>query len=201
MTGHKGERRHHEVALVTDDFALYHRLAPFMESHGLPIVGVRPGEPPPASARVLLGGPPEDPRSVALRDDNEATFLAVRTALRSSGGLPGFRNVTFGFDPGKVIGMAVLGDGDVLIVGEERSNAGACRRAAAWASGLQAEGWEAHVGDGPPDQARDLVARLRKDLRPARVYLVREARTTPPSPTTMSRHTDAAILIARRPAA
>jgi len=45
MTGHRGARANRSVALVTDDFRLYHRLVPVLESQGLRVLGLRPGEP------------------------------------------------------------------------------------------------------------------------------------------------------------
>ncbi len=198
VTGHKGERRNLPVGLVTQDFALYHRLVPFLESHGMPVLGLRPGEPVPPSVRALLGGPADDPRSVALHDDHETTLLALFTHLDRHDGRPGYRSVTFGVDPGKVIGLAVVADGHWLLVGQALSVAQAVGRLAAWADGLVAERWSIHVGDGFPDQGRELVAALRRSQPGRPVSLVPEQATTPGSPVSGSRHTDAAIHIALR---
>jgi len=198
MTGHPGERRNHAVGLVTDDFRLYHELAPFLEGNGIRVLGLKPGETAPASVRVLLGGPPGDPRSVAVRADREATLLAVVAALdtRRPGG--GYGRIVFGVDPGQVIGLAVLADGHWLHVAEARSPADAAARLVAWSTGLAAERWAVHVGNGHPSSGRTLVRLLRDRLPHARVSLVPEEKTSPFRPVTASRHTDAAILIARR---
>lgn len=198
MSGHVGERRNRHVALVTEDFRLYHRLVPFLESCGLRILGLRPSDEVPSSVQVLLGGPLEDPRSIAIRDDDEATLLAVYTAIDRRPGADGYRRVVFGVDPGKVIGLAVLADEDCLLVGESRSVEDAVARVVAWASGLVATRWEVHVGDGSPLEGRALVAELRERLPQAEVRLVREHDTTPFSPVSGSRHTDAAWHIAMR---
>lgn len=197
MTGHKGERRNLPVGLVTEDFALYHRLVPLLESHGLPVLGLRSGDHVPPSVRALIGGPPDDPRSVALHEDSEATILAVFTHLDRRDGRPGYKSVTFGVDPGKVIGLAVVADGHWLLVAEARSVAQATQRLAVWTTGLVAERWEIHVGDGVP-QGRELVAHLRRSQPQLPVLLVPEAATTPGSVVSGSRHTDAAIKIAMR---
>lgn len=198
MTGHPGERRNRSVALVTDDFRLYHDLAPFLEGHGIRVLGLKPGEAVPVSVRVLLGGPASDPRSVAVRADREATLLAVYAALDTRPTAQGgYQKVVFGVDPGQVIGLAVLADGVWLHVAEARSGADATARLAAWATGLSAKRWEVHVGDGVP-QGRSLLPGLRKALPQARVLLVPEEATSPYRPVTSSRHTDAAILIALR---
>lgn len=201
MTGHPGARRNLDVALVTDDFRLYHELAPYLESKGVRVLGLKPGEAVPPSVRVLLGGPEGDHRTVALRQDREATLLAVYAALderptaRAAGG---YQRVVFGVDPGHVIGLAVLADGTGLHVAEARSPEEAVRRLSAWAGALRAQRFDVNVGDGHPVSGRLLVRELRAALPQARVRLVPEEKTSPFRPVTESRHTDAAIHIARR---
>jgi len=199
MTGFPGQRRNLDVALVTDDFRLYHELAPYLESKGIRVLGLKPGEAVPPSVRVLLGGPAGDRRTVLLRQDREATLLAVYAALdgrRAARG--GYQRVVFGVDPGDVIGLAVLADGAWLHVAEARSPEEAVQRLSAWSTGLSAAAWEAHVGDGHPRVGRGLVPALRAALPQAKVMLVPEERTSPFRPVTESRHTDAAISIALR---
>lgn len=199
MTGHPGERRNLDVALVTDDFRVYHELAPYLESKGIRVLGLKPGEEAPRSVRVLLGGPAGDERSVALRGDREATLLAIHARLDPRPtARGGYQRVVFGVDPGHAIGLAVLADGRCLHVAEARSPDEAVARLAAWATGLSARSWEVHVGDGHPRQSRGLVPAFRRALPEARVQLVPEDKTSPFRPVTHSRHTDAAILIARR---
>ena len=48
------------VALVTEDFRLYHALAPLFEHHGLSLLGIAPGQPIPPAVRAVLGGPAGD---------------------------------------------------------------------------------------------------------------------------------------------
>lgn len=199
MTGHSGQRRNHGVALVTDDFRLYHELAPFFEGHGIRILGLKPGEQPPASIKVLLGGPPGDPRTIALREHREATLLAVYAALDARPtARGGYQRVVFGVDPGEVIGLAVLADGAWLHVAEAHGVADAVSHIAEWTTGLTAKTWEAHVGNGHPSVGRPILVELRKALPKVKVMLVPEGATTPDRPRTQSRHTDAAILIALR---
>ena len=199
MTGHPGERRNRAVALVTDDFRLYHELTPFLESHGVRVLGLKPGEAVPPAVKVLLGGPADDPRSIPLRADREATLLAVFAALDARPtARGGYQRVVFGVDPGQVIGLAVLADGAWLHVAEARSAAEAVGRIAGWATGLAAKHWEVHVGDGHPQVGRGLLPQLKKALPQARVLLVPEEATSPHRPVTDSRHTDAAVLIALR---
>lgn len=199
MTGHPGERRNREVALVTDDFRLYHDLAPFLAQEGIQLLGLKPGERVPASVRVLLGGPEGDRRSIPLRAHREATLLAVYAALdERPTARGGYQRVVFGVDPGQVIGLAVLADGAWLHVAQVSKPEDAVERLADWATGLAARRWDVHVGNGDPQVGRPLLQALRQRLPQARVALVPEDKTSPYRPVTASRHTDAAILIALR---
>ena len=199
MTGHVGERRNRAVALVTDDFRLYHELAPYLEANGVRVLGLKPGEPVPPAVRVLLGGPAGDPRSLQLRADREATLLAVYAALdERPTARGGYQRIVFGIDPGQVIGLAVLADGSSLYVAEALSPEEAVDRVAAWSTGLSARRWEVHVGDGHPTSGRGMLRALRSRMPDARVLLVPEEKTSPFRPVTGSRHTDAAIQIALR---
>lgn len=198
MTGHKGERRNRAVALVTEDFKVYHRVVPFLESHGVQVLGLRPADEVPPSVQVLLGGPPDDPRSLPLRDDLESTLLAAYRRLDRKPGRDGYRRVVLGVDPGKVIGLAAVADGHWLLVAESLSVEAAVERLAHWADGLAHPGLEVHIGAGAPRVGRDLLARLARRIPSATVSLVREEATTPGSHVTGSRHTDAAVHIALR---
>jgi hypothetical protein len=199
VTGHPGERTNRAVALVTDDFRLYHRIVPFMATRGITVLGLAPGEPIPPAVRVVLDGPEGDPRTVKVLDNLEATLLAVYQALdRRRATRQPYARVVFGVDPGRVIGLAVLCDGEVFLVADALDMQEACDRLAAWSHGLSARQWEVHVGDGHPEVGRPLAAMMAKALPHCRVALTPEGATTPWSPVTGSRHTDAAILIAQR---
>jgi hypothetical protein len=176
-------------------------LAPYLEANRIRVLGLKPGEEAPKSVKVLLGGPPGDPRTVPLREDREATLLALYSALDerpTARGPGGYQRVVFGVDPGHVIGLAVLADGAWLHVAEARSPEEAVERIAAWSTGLSAKKWEVHVGDGHPTTGRGLLPAVKARLPQARVLLVPEEATSPFRPVTASRHTDAAIHIAMR---
>ncbi len=191
-----GERRNRPVALVTDDFRLYHDLAPFFESVGVTLLGLTPGEEIPAVVQVLLGGPEGDPRTVAVLPDREATLLAVAQALDPRGSE--YRHVVYGIDPGETMGLAVVADDMPLWVAEEHSIEGTVRRLSAWRTGLEARSESVHIGDGAPDVGRALRHALREADPDLPVLMVPEFASTPSAAVTGSRHTDAAIRIARR---
>jgi hypothetical protein len=201
LTGPVGARTNRPVALVTEDFRTYHELVPVFRDRGLDLLGLRPGEAVPEAVQALIGGPPGDPRSVALRSDAEATLLAVLQLLdgrRAATG--GYSEVVFGVDPGKTIGLAVVAAGLPLAVAEAHGPEEVLLRLAVWRSGLDAQEWRIHIGDGSPEVGTAVAAAAARAMPDAAVVVVPETATTPYSPTTQSRHTDAAILIAlRRP--
>lgn len=199
LTGHIGERVNRQVALVTDDFRLYHELAPFLEAQGVQLLGLAPGQAVPISVQVLLDGPADDERSVPVRATPEATWLAVLAALDDRPtARGGYRRVVVGVDPGATIGLAVLADGALLWVAECHGPEDAVQRIMEWRDGLEPDAWEVHVGDGSPQEGRAILGALRQRMPDMDTRLVREEASTPLSPITASRHTDAAMRIALR---
>ncbi len=192
-----GERRNREVALVTGDLRLYHRLVPVFEKRGIPLLGLTPQDEVPESVQALLNGPPDDPRHVPVHQDDDATLLAALQRLDRRRPGP-YGHVTFGVDPGKTIGLAVVADDEPLLVREAQTIAAAIDRLCAWAEGLQSKHWAIHIGDGAPDVGEPLAEQLAQQLPDAPVRLIHEARTTPRAPVTGSRHADAAVRIALR---
>lgn len=201
LTGPIGARTNRPVALVTDDFRLYHILVPLFESHGVNVLGLRPGEVVPEAVEVLLGGPADDPRTIAIDDEPQGSLLAVLAALDPRPtARGGYHEVVFGIDPGESIGLAFVADGQPLFVDQVFDPKDAVERLIVWRRAVTAESWKAHIGDGAPTVGVRLEGLIHKLLDGVAVRFVPEQETSPGSPATGSRHTDAAILIAlRRP--
>lgn len=198
LTGFIGERTNRSVALVTNDFRRYHDLVPFFENEGMMLLGLAPGDPVPPAVRVVIGGHPDDPRSLPFFDDREAMYLAVRAALDPRRLDGTFRRVVVGIDPGDTIGMAVLADGALFWVRECHRVEDVVQRVEAWHPALGAKQWEVHIGDGAPNVGAALAWSLRQRMPEMPVAFVHEAASSPTAPVTLSRHTDAAIHIAMR---
>ncbi len=198
LTGFIGERTNRAAALMTDDFRIYHELAPWFEARGVQLLGIRSDDEIPPSVRVILGGPPDDPRSVPLPADPEAAWLLVCQGLdaRRNGGP--YRRAVIGVDPGATIGVALLADGAVFIVAECHAPADVARRLRVWRPSLRADAWAIHIGDGAPDVGQAIADEARRTWPDAKVSFIPEQASSPPAPATMSRHTDAAIYIAMR---
>lgn len=193
MTGPVGARINRPVALMTDDFRIYHVMAPFFEAQGVQLLGLRPGDEVPDAVQVILGGPPEDRRSIAVHEDPEVAWLAVLAHLRGA-----VERVTVGVDPGQTIGVAVLVHGKVYWAGELRSPDAVVERLLAWRHAMPDAAWSLHVGDGAPAVGRTIRGQSRRAWRALDVSTVPETGSTPTSAMTGSRHADAAIRIAMR---
>lgn len=176
-------------------------MVPVFAERGVTLLGLGPDEPVPDRVQVLLDGPEGDERSVPVRADAEATLLAVAQRLDDRPtARGGYSEVVFGIDPGATIGLAVVCDGAAFLTAHAHDVAAAAERIAAWSTGLDAHRFRIHVGDGAPEIRDALMDALSAAVPDASVHRVREDRTSPNSPITDSRHTDAAIHIAlRRP--
>ncbi len=193
-----GERTNRAAALMTDDFRVYHELAPWFEHRGVQLLGLRQGEEIPPSVRVVLGGPPGDGRSAPLPTDTEAAWLLVCQGLDPRRNGAPYHRVIIGIDPGATIGVAVLADGAVLLVAECHSVDEVVARMQIWKPSLRADTWAVHVGDGAPEVGDALADAAATAWPDATVTFIPEQASSPAAPATMSRHTDAAIYIAMR---
>lgn len=190
--------RYRNVAMVTSDFRAYHRVVPFLESHGIKVLAIAPDDPVPASVQVLIGGPEGDVRSLPAEPDLERLLLAILARLDPRPRPVGYDVVVIGVDPGKSIGLAILADGQALLVATDQNVDHAVTRVAKWVDAVPAKQLRIHVGSGAPAVGRHLVQALQMAVPTAVVATVSEAGTTPWRPVTGSRHTDAAIHIAMR---
>lgn len=187
------------MAFVTDDLRGYHELVPVFSARGIQLLGLRPDEAVPPSVRALIDGPPNDPRTVPRHAHDDATFLAVAQTLDDRPtARPTYRCITFGVDPGKTIGLAVLADGAAFMVAHEQTVSAAVARLLAWNDGLVGAMRRIHIGDGHAATGQQLFDAVQEAFPDALVAFVPEHATTPASPVTASRHTDAAIHIALR---
>lgn len=197
VAGHIGERINRRVALVTDDFRLYHELTRVFGEHGFRLLGLAPGDVVPGTVVALIGGPEDDPRSVDVHPDPEVCLLRALWKLDGRRDGP-YRRLVVGIDPGATIGLALLGDGIVMVVAEAHDVEEAAARVTKWLAAVPHDAEVVHVGDGARDVALPIIAALRRGIPRLNVVTVPEQGTTPYHVHTTSRHTDAAILIALR---
>jgi len=104
------------VAVVTEDFSLYHDLVVRLKRRGIPFASLSPRDALPDDVGVVLTSPREaaaiDFRPVvATRGDLDD---AIDQALKALAGREPAQVVAVGIDPGRTIGVAAVADGLVV---------------------------------------------------------------------------------------
>ncbi len=103
------------LIISTDNMRFYYEAARYLKEEGQPFMSVRIGEPLPERNTVVItteeeAGQIEHPRICSSENPVTAARMAIQ-ALKTE---RRYGEVVMGIDPGKAIGMAVVGDGGVL---------------------------------------------------------------------------------------
>jgi len=105
------------IAVVTEDFELYYELVKVLRARKAPFLSLSPSEQVPSSAGVAITSAAEQasihfrPKVVVPGSDEKSARLGVQLAEEALSGKGEYDRLTLGIDPGKRIGLAVLGDG------------------------------------------------------------------------------------------
>lgn len=168
------------VAVVTEDFSLYHDLVVRLKRRSIPFASLSPRDPLPDDVGVVITSPAEadaiDFRPVvATRGDLED---AIDQALKALAGREPAQLVAVGVDPGRSIGVAAVADG--LVVSSARCGAvdEAVNRVRLLLQRHPAARQVIRVGNGAPTVRDVLIRRLLVYGVP--VEVVDESRTTRP---------------------
>jgi hypothetical protein len=111
------------IAIMTDDFTVYHDLIVALRARELPFVSLEPGSDVPSSVGVVIMAEGEVtvtgvPTVAVARypRDAGAPIPEVQSAIDGAIGhlRGGIRKITIGVDPGKYPGVAVLADGYLI---------------------------------------------------------------------------------------
>lgn len=201
------------LAVLTSDFSLYHDLVRYLREHSVAFTSLAFGEQPGPDVGALVTSwrdvlrpdlPSELP-VVAVPVDaqgREDIAAAVLQAQRILEGIPGYREVVVGVDPGKRPGLAVLGDGRLLDTAQVFDAKAVGPRTRKFLELYPADRYVVRLGHGAPRERdailRDLGQLDRRDLL---VQLVDETGTTPPPGQRVGLPPDvaAAVEIARTP--
>jgi len=103
------------IIVSTDDMRFYYSVARYLKDKGVDFISMNRGEPLPLNDTVVISTTLEAPLIEHPRvyaSDNPA--IAARMALQSLKIEKRYDRIVIGIDPGKAIGMAVVGDGRVL---------------------------------------------------------------------------------------
>jgi hypothetical protein len=166
------------IAVVTEDFSLYHDLVGRMKRRGIPFASLSPKDPLPSSVGVVLTSPAEAARMtfrpiVVARGDLDD---AIDQALKALGGREPFERVAIGIDPGRSIGVAVLADGAVVATASVEGVDEAVNRVRLFLQRHPGRRQVIRIGHGAPTVRNVLIHRLHDLGVP--IEIVDEAGTT-----------------------
>jgi hypothetical protein len=168
------------IAVVTDDFSLYHDLVVRLKRRGVPFASLTPRDPVPDDVGVVITSPAEaktvDFRPVvATRSDLED---AIDQALKALAGREPAQVLAVGVDPGRTIGLAAVADGLVVATARCAGVDEAVNRVRLFLQRHPARRQVIRIGHGAPTLRDVLVRRLLVSGVP--VEIVDESRTTRP---------------------
>ncbi|MEM2869542.1 MAG: hypothetical protein QW379_03860 [Thermoplasmata archaeon] len=115
------------IAIATEDFEVYYELVRALKALRRPFLSLSPSDPVPSGVGVVVTTATEEeeidfrPKVVVPGVDEHSIRLSVRMAEEALAGRREWERIIFGIDPGKRIGLAVLGDGTVLHTAELHS--------------------------------------------------------------------------------
>jgi len=112
------------IAVATEDFEVYYELVRELRERKLPFISIHPSDEIPSNAGVVMTTAAEQsvihfqPKIVVPGSDERAVQMSVTLAKEALSGKGEYSRLTFGIDPGKRSGLAVLGDGTVIHTAE-----------------------------------------------------------------------------------
>ncbi len=166
------------VAVVTEDFSLYHDLVVRLKRRAIPFASLSPRDPLPDDVGVILTSPAESESIefrplVATRGDLDD---AIDQALKALAGREPAHVVAVGVDPGRAIGVAAVADGLVVSTARCEGVDEAVNRVRLLLQRHPAARQVIRIGHGSPTVRDVLIRRLLTSGVP--VEVVDESRTT-----------------------
>jgi hypothetical protein len=166
------------IAVVTEDFSLYHDLVVRLKRRGVPFASLSPKDPLPDAIGVVITSPAEAARVtfrplVVTRGDLDD---AIDQALKALAGREPFERVAVGIDPGRSIGVAALADGAILATASCGSVDEAVNRVRLFLQRHPGKRQVIRIGHGSPTLRNVLIHRLHDLSVP--IEIVDEAGTT-----------------------
>jgi hypothetical protein len=166
------------IAVVTEDFSLYHDLVVRLKRRGIAFASLSPKDPIPDDVGVVITSPEEAARiafrpTVVTRGDLED---ALDQALKALAGREPFQKVVIGIDPGRRIGVAALADGVVVSSAKCESVDEAVNRVRLFLQRHPASRQVIRIGHGAPTVRNVLIQRLENTGVP--IEIVDETSTT-----------------------
>jgi hypothetical protein len=179
------------IGLVTEDFRFFHRMVRFLKERGEPFVSLGLHDPIPENVGAVITTAAERDRvrfpTVVSDDDPDFAFKAARSVLRGKR----FTLLVVGIDPGRMPGIAVIGDGRIIDTEQVYSPEDVTETLVRMTWNLDFDHMLIRIGHGDPTN-RNRIINAVWDLADE-VEIVDETKTTKKTETP---DIDAAIMIA-----
>jgi hypothetical protein len=172
-----------KIVLATVSGKAYYMLVKELKEKGLPFLSLKPWDPIPLDAKVVVTTKEEKPSithpNVLTFSDWEDPARVIDEAGRVVQGKQSYEKIMIGIDPGKTFGVAVIGDGKVLETANCRSLGETIGAVLDAVHNVPATDYVLKVGDGVPLYTKELLQAL-DDSLPERVTIqtVHEAGTS-----------------------
>jgi hypothetical protein len=180
------------IGVMTEDFQFFYRLVRRLKERDEPFVSLGFGDPLPYNVRVIITTPCEKVRApstlVAASDDPDTAINQAKALMKGRH----FHTLVVGIDPGRTTGIAVVGNGKVLLTDTVDWPEGAVTAVERLTSGLDYDEMLVRIGHGDRT-IRNRIIHALWGLAD-RVEIVDETNTTR---RTLVPDIDAAILISR----
>jgi hypothetical protein len=180
------------IGVMTEDFQFFYRVVRRLKERGEPFISLDFKGPVHANIAVVITTPPERDKvpfgMVAACYDPDLAINLAKTMFKGRR----FRSVVIGIDPGWTTGIALVGDGKVLLTDEITCPEDAGPKVSMMLEGIKREEVMVRIGHGDRT-IRNRLIRSIWDIAD-RVEVVDETNTTR---NTLRPNIDAAILISR----
>jgi hypothetical protein len=181
-----------KIAVATVNGRAYYLLVNELQRKRLPFLSLKPWDPVPLHIKVVLTTKEESSQvsypNVLLFEQDSNPETLVDQALLIVQGKQGYEKVVVGVDPGKTIGIAILGDNKVLETVTSSNLEDAVHLILDSLKRFPAEVKVVRVGEGPPEYTKTLLALLNDALpEDTLVEIVSEAGTSRLTSNSMNR--------------
>jgi len=172
-----------EIALATVSGKAYYLLVRELKRRNAPFLSLKPGDPVPLDIKAVITTGKErslvaHPK-VLVFDEETDTAEVVNEAIRAVQGKQNYENLIIGVDPGRTIGVAVMGDGKLLEALKCSSLDEATNTILNILNRVPAAIKTVKIGDGAPTQTKELLKSLDEALPgDAAIEVVCEAGTS-----------------------
>lgn len=190
-----------KIAVATVSGKAYYLLVNELKKRQLPFLSLTPNDKMPVDVKVILTTKKErakitHPNVLEFRED-ESPAEVVDEAIRALKGKKVYEKIVIGIDPGQNLGVAVLGDGNILETGNCKGLAEVLEAIEDILRRIPATRRTIRIGDGPPDIAEELWLLL-DNILPAHVVVesVKEDGTSQPHGETSNRRDNKDVLSA-----